>query len=233
MAKNRKKVYKIGKKYFSVKIMNINDKKMMLIDDATEKILAENALKNSEEKYRAVCENSLIGIVIMKKGKILYANKKFKEIVGCEKILNRDFLDFIHPDDREKFNMLVVEGYTQIRAFDNKGNVKWLEIGCCKINYNGKAYLVNIMDITRRKEMEEKIKEANRKMKRALEKEKKFLEEISHYFFNPLCIAKGYLDLSIPYADPSLRRKLEITKEAVTRVENVVKHIVTEGKIYE
>ncbi len=111
--------------------------------------------------------------------------------------------------------------------------LKWLEIGCCKIKYGGDAYLLNAVDITRRVEMEKEIREANEKMQRALEKEKKFLEEISHYFFNPLCIAKGYLDLSIPQADPALRRKLEITKQAVTRVENVVKHIVTEGKIYE
>ncbi|MBC7129144.1 MAG: HAMP domain-containing histidine kinase [Thermoplasmatales archaeon] len=104
---------------------------------------------------------------------------------------------------------------------------------CCEIDYKGKAYLLNAIDITKKKEMEIKLKETNEKMRKTLEKEKKFLEEISHYFFNPLCIAKGYLDLSIPLAEESLKRKLEITKEAIIRVENVVKHIVMEGRIYE
>ncbi|MCD6482063.1 MAG: HAMP domain-containing histidine kinase, partial [Thermoplasmata archaeon] len=93
--------------------------------------------------------------------------------------------------------------------------------------------MFNIIDITRRKEMEDKLKDANERMQKVLEKERKFLEEVSHYFFNPLCIAKGYLELSIPNADPALRKKLETTKQAVIRVENVVKHIVMEGKIYE
>ncbi len=234
MLNGRRKIYKIGKKYFSVRKKELNKKDMILIDDVTEKVMAENALKNSEEKYRAVCENSLIGIIIMKGKELVYANKKFEKITGYKaKKLNNTFFDLIYPEDEEKFEELVKKGSAQLRIYDKEGNIKWLEMGCCEIDYNGKAYLINAMDITKRKEMEEKLRKANIKMRKALEKEKKFLEEISHYFFNPLCIAKGYLDLSIPYADPSLKRKLEITKEAVTRVENVVKHIVTEGRIYE
>jgi signal transduction histidine kinase len=70
-------------------------------------------------------------------------------------------------------------------------------------------------------------------MKEIIEREKKFTEEISHYFFNPLCIAKGYIDLSMKKADLELKRKLEITRIAVDRVENIVKHVVREGRIYE
>lgn len=227
-------LYKEGKKYFKVRKIIVRDGGIITVEDVTEKIVAENVLKESEEKYRAVCENSLIGIAILKKDEIIYINKKFEEILGYKgKTLKKKFFDLIHPDDLEKFNNVFKEKKTQIRMFDKKNNIRWLEIGCSKINYNGKSYLINAMDFTRRKEMEIEIKKANEKMHKALERERKFLEEISHYFFNPLCIAKGYLDLSIPNADPPLKRKLEITKEAITRVENVVKHIVIEGKIYE
>ena len=157
-----------------------------------------------------------------------------EDILGYKsKELKKIFFDLVHPEDTDELQNIFKGKTPQIKFFDKEGNIKWLEMGGCKIKYNGNSYLINAIDITRRKEMEEKIKEANKKMQKALERERKFLEEISHYFFNPLCIAKGYLDLSIPNADPSLRRKLEITKQAVTRVENVVKHIVTEGKIYE
>jgi len=231
---DEKTLHKIGKKYYKIRKIIISKGGIITIEDVTEKIMAENALKDSEERYRTVCENALIGIIVMKRNKILYVNKRMEEILGYKGEELKDlFFDLVHPEDADKLDDLFKGKVPQIKFFDKDGNIKWLEMGCCKIKYNGKSKLINAIDITKRKEMEEKIKEANEKMQKALERERKFLEEISHYFFNPLCIAKGYLDLSIPNADPSLRRKLEITKQAVTRVENVVKHIVTEGKIYE
>ena len=234
MINSRSSLHKIGKRYYKVRKIVVRRGGIVTIEDITEKMMAEDALKASEERYRVVCENSLVGIIVVKGRKVLYVNKKMREILGYdEEELKENFFNFIHPDDEDIVDE-IFEGKTlQIRFFDKDGNIKWFEMGGCKIRYNGNSYLINAIDITRRKEMEERLKEANEKMQKALERERKFLEEISHYFFNPLCIAKGYLDLSIPNADPSLRRKLEITKQAVTRVENVVKHIVTEGKIYE
>ena len=227
-------MYKFRNRYYSVRNISSSIGKVYTIEDVTEKVMAENALRESEEKYRAICENALVGILIMKDDKVKYVNKRFCEILGYKaNELKKKFRELIYPEDYEKFERIFNGKIAQIRMFDKYDKLKWLEIGCCKIKYGGDAYLLNAVDITRRVEMEKEIREANEKMQRALEKEKKFLEEISHYFFNPLCIAKGYLDLSIPQADPALRRKLEITKQAVTRVENVVKHIVIEGKIYE
>jgi PAS domain S-box-containing protein len=206
----------------------------LLVEDATEKIMAENALKNSEKTFRTICENSLVGIIILKNKKPVYINKKFSEIIGykIDKI-KKNFFDLIHKDDIKKFWKVTKDGVSTIRFFDKNNKIRWIEMCCCEIDYKGKAYLLNAIDITKKKEMETKLRETNEKMRKTLEKEKKFLEEISHYFFNPLCIAKGYLDLSIPFAEESLKRKLEITKEAIIRVENVVKHIVMEGRIYE
>ena len=104
----------------------------------------------------------------------------------------------------------------------------------CAVDYdNGKELLVNVVDITEKKEMENNLEISNKKIEEIMERERRFTEDISHYFFNPLCIAKGYIDLSMKEADPEMMRKLEITRTAVNRVEAVVKHIVTEGRIYE
>ncbi|MBC7081511.1 MAG: PAS domain S-box protein [Thermoplasmatales archaeon] len=232
--KNEDKICKLGKRYYSVKKINEKNGKILLVEDVTEKIIAENALKNSEKTFRTICENSLIGIIILKNKKPVYINKRFSEIIGYErKKIEKNFFELIHEDDIKKFWKIIEDGVSVIRFFDKNNRIRWFEMCGCEIEYRGNAHLLNAIDITKKKEMEMKLRESNEKMRKTLEKEKRFLEEISHYFFNPLCIAKGYLDLSIPCAEESLRRKLEITKEAIIRVENVVKHIVMEGKIYE
>jgi len=73
--------------------------------------------------------------------------------------------------------------------------------------------------------------EAEEKMREALEKERRFKLDTSHYFFNPIAIAKGYLQLALEEDDG----KDNILKaiEAIDRVEKVVKNITTKGEIRE
>ncbi len=224
---------KVGKNFYLIKRMHIPNGNLFIIEDVTERIKAEIALIESEEKYKAICENSLIGILIMKDNDIIYINKKFSDLLGYSpEKLKEKFFELIHPDDIKKFAE-IFKGRVEVRMFNKNGKIKWFEMGCSPINYKGKAFLINAIDITKRIEMEMEIKEMSDRMHKTLEKEKRFLEEISHYFFNPICIAKGYLDLTIAEVNPSIKRKLEITRKAILRVENIVKHIVTEGKIYE
>jgi len=232
MMKDFSAVYKMAGRFYRGKKISIEGGSIVVVEDVTERVMAENALKESENRYRALSENSFMGIAVFNGKKITYINKRMEEIVGYDKkYLKKKFFEIIHPDDMEKLSGIMNGSPNQIRIFDKQGNVRWLEAACADMGNDFK--MLNMIDITKRKEMEDKLKDANERMKRVLEKEKKFLEEVSHYFFNPLCIAKGYLELSIPNADPSLRKKLETTKQAVIRVENVVKHIVMEGKIYE
>lgn len=226
-------LHKIGKKYYKIRKTAVEEGHIITIEDVTEQILAENALKESEEKYRAICENTPMGILLMKNNEVVYVNKNFERMLGHrEKKIREEFFDLVHPEDQHKIDKLLKGKTLQMKFFDGNGGVRWLEMGCGEIT-GEESHLITALDVTERMEMEMSLKDAHIKMQKVLERERKFLEEVSHYFFNPLCIAKGYLDLSIPNADPQLRRKLEITKQAVSRVENVVKHIVTEGKIYE
>ncbi|KAA0000375.1 MAG: hypothetical protein DRN21_00880 [Thermoplasmata archaeon] len=75
----------------------------------------------------------------------------------------------------------------------------------------------------------DKVK-AEEEMKRALDEERQFKLETSHYFFNPICIAKGYLELAKEEGDID---KINKALDAINRVEKVVKNIVTKGEIKE
>ena len=62
-------------------------------------------------------------------------------------------------------------------------------------------------------------------------KDKILREEIAHYFFNPIAIAKGYLSLLEEELGENL--KIRKVKEAIERIENVVRNIVMNGEIRE
>ncbi len=81
---------------------------------------------------------------------------------------------------------------------------------------------------------DEEIKKMENKIKNIHKRFEIFRENMSHYFFNPLVIAKGYLDLLIEgELDEKEKENAEKAKEAIGRIERVVKNIVLEGKIKE
>ncbi len=68
---------------------------------------------------------------------------------------------------------------------------------------------------------------------KALEKEKEFKLMTAHYFFNPICIAEGFLELAMKTAPPDINEKLEFARIAVERIKRVVKNVVEKGEIKE
>jgi len=67
-------------------------------------------------------------------------------------------------------------------------------------------------------------------LRKALEKEKEFKMRTAHYFFNPILIAKGYLEM---VREKCHHEEIEKAIRAIERIENVIKNIVREGEIKE
>ncbi|HEY9708564.1 MAG TPA: response regulator, partial [Oculatellaceae cyanobacterium] len=100
---------------------------------------AEEALRESEKKYRSVVNNLKEVIFQADTGRRLtFLNPAWTEITGfsLEESLGKRFLDFIHPDDRQlhdsQFRPLI-EGKKedccyQIRYLTKKGNVAHIEV---------------------------------------------------------------------------------------------------------
>lgn len=64
------------------------------------------------------------------------------------------------------------------------------------------------------------------------ERVKTFREDIAHYFFNPIVIAKGYLELVQDHdIEIDDKEKIRKTITAIERIEAVVKNIVINGEI--
>ena len=72
--------------------------------DITERKRAEEALKDSEEKFHSIVEHSNDGIIFVQNGRISYFNSKMLELGGhtADEIAYKPFLDFVAPQDKKK-----------------------------------------------------------------------------------------------------------------------------------
>ncbi len=127
--------------------------------------LAQEALQESEEKYRTLVENANEAILVVQDGELKFANRRTWELTGYseEELHSRPFIEFVHPDDREvavglylrKVNSEEIPRIHSIKIIDKGGNIKWIEASTVLISWEGEpATLSFLNNITKRKQAE-------------------------------------------------------------------------------
>jgi len=139
---------------------------------------AEQQLKESEEKFRTISDQSLVGIVIAQDGIIKYFNKQMEILSGYTmKDLKNwkvgEFLKIIHPDYREfiaeqskkkQMGLDDVLDQYEFLGIKKSGEFIWVDDYSKTITYEGKLAVLSILvDITEKKEAEQKFKESEEK----------------------------------------------------------------------
>jgi len=135
----------------------------MIIGDAFERKNAEDALIESEDKYRSVVERASDGIAVLQNGKIIFVNARLAEMWGGEvkDLMHHPILDFLHPNEVSK----VMERYRKRMSGEDvqpiyetimkckDGYYVHVELNVGVISYQGKkASLVFVRDISERKQ---------------------------------------------------------------------------------
>ena len=136
--------------------------------DITARKRAEEALRESETKFRTLAETSAAAIFIDQGTRFLYVNSALEVITGYsrEELLAMDLLDVIHPDFRElvkeqgEARLLgeQVPPRYEIKILTKSGEERWVDVTTGLIEFEGKpSVLGTAFDVTERKRAEEAL----------------------------------------------------------------------------
>ena len=198
--------------------------------DITEQKRAETALRESEEKFRIVVENSLDGILIVDMtGVVLFRNRAEANIFDLESETSRigakNVMEHVAPESRAQVLhdlrqvAMGIDSYpVNYQAVTATGRRVWIEAIGKRIPFrNSPALLVSMRDITARKQMEQAILRANRQLN--------LLSGITrHDINNQLQSLNGFAELlRMKMTDPSCDDYFSRITEASSRITAMIR----------
>ncbi|OPY37211.1 MAG: sensory histidine kinase AtoS [Methanoregula sp. PtaU1.Bin051] len=196
-----------------------------IMRDVTARKEAEIALRESEEKFRALVEHSLDGILITDfTGKLLFANQAAGSIVDADNyqslIGRKNVMDYVAPESiaevMKDFSKVAqgIDAYlVHYKLITDTGRKIWVECIGKKIAFGGsEAMLVSLRDITSRKQMEEAILRTNKQLS--------LLSSVTrHDVLNKISVIQGYLSIirkkGLPEESSPILDKIETTTETI------------------
>jgi PAS domain S-box-containing protein len=142
------------------------------VRDVTEQKLAEERLRESEERYRTAIENSNDGVAIVRGNVHLYVNQRFCQIFGFaspEEVIGKTHEITIHPDDFERVRLInqkrqrgeeVPDKY-EAKGIRKDGHVVYIEVSATGTTFRGEPVtLAYIRDITERRRASDALKDS-------------------------------------------------------------------------
>ena len=162
-----------------------------MFTDITDRKRAEEALRESEERFRSAFDDSAVAMALVgPDARLLKVNDAFCRLLGFEKseMEGSTFLDFTYPDDMEPSilaHKAVINSekpflWIEKRYIRKDGRVIWCEVSSSPVldSKGCPIYTVaHVQDITERKEAEEALKKAHDTLEEKVKERTEELEE--------------------------------------------------------
>lgn len=143
--------------------------RLVMVNDVTERVRAEQALRESEERYRRLVEMSPSPILLRRGEFVWFANPAAVKFFGASsdaELVGRPYLDLVHPDDhavvRERMRAIDVSHHptgSEPRKFLRcDGQIVYGEVSGSPFPYQGGTLgIVTIHDVTERRRAAEAL----------------------------------------------------------------------------
>jgi len=208
------------------------------VDDVTDRRQTQEALRESQEKYRLVAEHANDAIFIIQDGLITFANQNTETMSGytAAELAARPFISYVSEMDKalvakthaDRMKGEPAPANYSFRVRNKSGNQLWVNASSVLISWNNRPATLNFLrDISDQKKAEEQLLHAQ-----TMEAIGTLAGGIAHDFNNLLQVIQGYAQLLLFHKEDRSadRRELEAILNAARKGGELTMQLLTFGR---
>lgn len=187
----------------------------------------EKTLDDTSKKLLAISENTREAICILQGGHIVFATRRMEQLSGfsLDELLTRPFVEFIHPEDRDKVLTMYhrrltgedVPDYYEFKGVRKDGGLKVFQVRGTTFDLKGQpATAAILIDITENRNHEKSLE-------MALREKDLLMKELNHRVKNNLSMISSMINLkALEMGDENLFSNLNNQIRAITLVHEIL-----------